>query len=219
MRVIYCFLFHPIHLNWHVTGLLACQKCLSFLGCTSKALYILQKKQMHHNKAKMFGESSRCLMFAVVVRLVPQEFFINEMGHWVGTVSGNQWSLPRYWSFWALLLGQSLPCMLKLMLVRMQRLFRGWTGRTLSLMLRKIWDGWFWLNSRNECIYERLKDRNREVSRCIMKMWLVFSSTASYSVWSIRQKTCNIPCLADVFCRRKPPTFDRESGSEPFSPW
>lgn len=62
------------------------------------------------------------------------------------------WHWPRYWSFWALLLGQSLPCMLKLMLVRMQRLFRGWTGRTLSLMLRKICEGWFWLSSRMECI-------------------------------------------------------------------
>lgn len=59
---------------------------------------------------------------------------------------------PRYCNFWALLLGQSLPCMLKLMLVRIQRLFRGCTGRTLSLMLRNICDGWFWLSSRMECI-------------------------------------------------------------------
>lgn len=59
---------------------------------------------------------------------------------------------PRYCNFCALLLGQSLPCMLKLMLVRIQRLFRGCTGRTLSLMLRNICDGWFWLSSRMECI-------------------------------------------------------------------
>lgn len=59
---------------------------------------------------------------------------------------------PRYCSFCALLLGQSLPCMLKLMLVRIQRLFRGCTGRTLSLMLRNICEGWFWLSSRMECI-------------------------------------------------------------------
>lgn len=50
-------------------------------------------------------------------------------------------SFTRYCSFCALLLGQSLPCMLKLMLVRMQRLFRGCTGRTLSLMLRNICEG------------------------------------------------------------------------------
>lgn len=48
---------------------------------------------------------------------------------------------PLYCSFWALLLGQSFPCKLKLMLVRIQRLLRGCTGLKLSLMLRKICDG------------------------------------------------------------------------------
>lgn len=48
---------------------------------------------------------------------------------------------PLYCSFWALLLGQSFPCKLKLMLVRIQRLLSGWTGLKLSLMLRKICDG------------------------------------------------------------------------------
>lgn len=38
------------------------------------------------------------------------------------------------------------------MLVRMQRLLSGCTGLKLSLMLRKIWDGWFWLSRRKECI-------------------------------------------------------------------
>lgn len=82
--------------------------------------------------------------------------------------------LPRYWSFWALLLGQSLPCMLKLILVRMQRLFSGWTGRTLSLMLRKIWDGWFWLSSRKECILDKDRERRRHWGKCgqsIIDMW------------------------------------------------
>ncbi len=81
---------------------------------------------------------------------------------WAGLVSNSKWAersqeeaqrhWPRYCNFCALLLGQSLPCMLKLMLVRIQRLFRGCTGRTLSLMLRNICDGWFWLRSRMECI-------------------------------------------------------------------
>lgn len=82
--------------------------------------------------------------------------------------------LPRYWSFWALLLGQSLPCMLKLILVRMQRLFSGWTGRTLSLMLRKIWDGWFWLSSRKECILDKDRERRSHWGKCgqsIIDMW------------------------------------------------
>lgn len=48
---------------------------------------------------------------------------------------------PLYCSFWALLLGQSFPCKLKLMLVRIQRLLRGCTGLKLSLILRKICDG------------------------------------------------------------------------------
>lgn len=74
---------------------------------------------------------------------------------WEGYFSNH--SFTRYWSFWALLFGQSLPCMLKLILVRMQRLFRGCTGRTLSLMLRKIWEGWFWLSSRKECICIRVR--------------------------------------------------------------
>lgn len=59
---------------------------------------------------------------------------------WVLLLSGPLYS-PLYCSFWALLLGQSFPCKLKLMLVRIQRLLSGWTGLKLSLMLRKICDG------------------------------------------------------------------------------
>lgn len=87
--------------------------------------------------------------------------------------------LPRYWSFWALLLGQSLPCMLKLILVRMQRLFSGWTGRTLSLMLRKIWDGWFWLSSRKECIL----DKGQREEKPLRKMWPEHHRHVSKAVW------------------------------------
>lgn len=47
-------------------------------------------------------------------------------------------TLPLYWGRRARLLGQSRPCLLKLMLVRMQRCSSGWVGRVLSLMLRKI---------------------------------------------------------------------------------
>lgn len=50
-------------------------------------------------------------------------------------------SFTLYCSFCALLFGQSLPCKLKLILVLMQRLFRGWTGLKLSLMLENIWEG------------------------------------------------------------------------------
>lgn len=87
--------------------------------------------------------------------------------------------LPRYWSFWALLLGQSLPCMLKLILVRMQRLFSGWTGRTLSLMLRKIWDGWFWLSSRKECIL----DKGQREEKPLRKMWPEHHRHVRQAIW------------------------------------
>lgn len=65
-----------------------------------------------------------------------------------------RWNVPLYCSFCALLFGQSFPCKLKLILVRIHRLLRGWTGLKLSLMLRNICDGWFWLSSRKECIYK-----------------------------------------------------------------
>lgn len=77
--------------------------------------------------------------------------------HWDGILLGlipylRSHSFTLYWSFWARLFGQSFPCKLKLMLVRIQRLLSGWTGLKLSLMLRKIWEGWFWLSRRKECI-------------------------------------------------------------------
>jgi len=66
-------------------------------------------------------------------------------------------SIPLYCGRRVRLLGQSRPCLLKLMLVRIQRCSRGWVGRVLSLILRKILYGSFWLRRRRECICGNIK--------------------------------------------------------------
>lgn len=71
------------------------------------------------------------------------------------------WHRPRYCGLSTRLLGQS-RLWLKLMLVRMQRWCSGWVGRMLSPILRKIWDGWFWLRRRRDCIWRDIG----EVIKC-----------------------------------------------------